>query len=151
MGFHVKYTDGSGEHEVELEIAPAEVEYPPAEAVTVRTSQDGNVILQRPLRDSRPRKWIWNGYGPNHSAFAAQWALLQSLGTRKRLEGGLSPTIGIWEDVSGAGGFDRMDGPSKVYTTVRFVQVTRKPEGSGPVRYTAEVEFYLADDSYSTY
>lgn len=59
--------------------------------------------------------------------------------------------MGIWENVSGAGGFDRMSGPSKVYTTVRVVQTNRTPAGSGPVNYEATAEFYIADDTYTVF
>jgi hypothetical protein len=153
MAFMIRYQDATGGMvDVTLDPAPAEVEYPDAQAVKVTASKDGNVIVQRPLRDSRPRKWRWVGYGPPHPAFAALWALLESLNARARAKAGLPVTVGIWEDVSGSGGFNRVDGAGgKVYTTVKLVQVNRTPDGSGPVFYESSAEFYIADDTCSTF
>jgi hypothetical protein len=152
MGFWIKYDAGLGPVEYQLALNPMEVEYPEQSLKTVLTSANGNIVIQRPLRDSRARKLIWRGYGPNHATFAAMWTLLESMDTRKRRESGLAPTVGIWEDVSGSGGFARMDGSSKLYTTVRVVSVDRQTrQGGGPVAFDSTLTFHIDDESYTNF
>lgn len=65
----------------------------------------------------------------------------------------MTPTVETWEDVSRAGGFDRLDGQgNRVYTTVKVVQVSRIPwSGGGPVRFASVVEFHIEDAAYSAF
>jgi hypothetical protein len=102
------------------------------------------------LRDSRPRRWLWSGYGPNDTEFAAQWAFLESLDAKAGLANGFPATVGIWEDVSGVGGFSKAVGSARTYTPVRVVQVSRQPRrGGGPVTYEAVLEFQIEDSNYT--
>jgi hypothetical protein len=138
--------------ETPLDPAPTDVEYPETRHIKQATTQDGATIVQRPLRDPRVRKWRWTGHQTETEPYATQWALLASLETRARVLAGLPATVEIWEDVSGIGGFDRMDGANRQYTTVRFLQVDRAPrKGGGPVVYESVVEFIIADPTYSTF
>lgn len=148
--FWIRYTDGSGTHEVSLTPTPTDVEYPLGDGSKVLTSQDGNVIFQRPLRDGRPRKWIWRGFGPNDASYSSLWSLLQSQTSKSRLAAGLSSAIEVWEDVTGAGSFDKTDGSgNKVYTTVRVYEASRKPAPAGPIAYESTFTFYIQDANYS--
>src|SRR5262245_24129655 len=106
--FSIRYENDAGNRVTAmLAIAPSDVDYPETRAFKALTSQDGRIVIQRPLMDERPRKWIWRGYGPSHSAFATQWSLLETLEQRRRLEARLPPIIEIYENVSGVGGFNR--------------------------------------------
>jgi hypothetical protein len=155
--FYVRYQErGTGGALVEVEaplLAPMDIEYPERRLHKVLTTNDGATVIQRPLRDSRPRKWIWRGHGRLSEPFASQWALLERLEYRARLASGLVPTVGIWEDVSGTGGFGRRDeSGSRVYTTVKLLQANRTPrQGGGPVIYDSVVEFYVDDPTYQAF
>jgi hypothetical protein len=59
--------------------------------------------------------------------------------------------VQVWEDVSGAGGFARMNGDNRVYTPVRIVQANRTPRGGGPVNYESVLEFYVDDPTYAAF
>lgn len=132
--------------------APSEVDYPEARLANVKVTQDGAVVIARPLRDPRPRKWIWRGHSPYDVAYANQWALLEALETRARLVAGLPPTVDVWEDTSGTGGFARKEGNgARIYTAVRIVQATRTPRGGGPVNYESVLEFFIADPTYQAF
>lgn len=123
--------------------------YPAPVALTI---PDGAIVIQRPLRDSRPRRWLWRGYGMNYAPFASQWAFLQSLDYQTRGAAGLVPTVGICEDVTGIGGFGQLSGGARVYTTCKVIQVTQSPrKGGGPVTYESLVEFYADDPAYAAF
>lgn len=156
--FWIRYEtrDGSGNLstvETQLALNPTDVDYPEFRNYKPLVTQDGAVIVQRPLRDSRPRKWVWKGYGPSIAAYSAQWQLLQSLDGRARLQANLSPTVEIWENVSGVGGFSRLNGDgSRLYTRVRLTQVDRTPrQGGGPVSFDSTVTFQLDDATYAAF
>lgn len=150
--FWIKYEDeNGGEVEVALNPPPREIMYPPRKHVTTQETQDGAVVIQRPTRDTRTRRLIWLAYGPKNEPFASQWALFESLECRSRMDAGLPASVGFWEDVTEAGGFDRTDGQGeKIYTRVKIIQVDRMPrQGGGPVRYESTVEFVIDDPSFS--
>jgi hypothetical protein len=151
--FWLRYETAEGVLETALNPAPMFVEYPPRRLFKERVTQDGAVVVQRPLRDHRPRRWIWQGYGPAHEPFATQWQLLETLEYRARLEAGLPGTVEIWEDVSGIGGFDRTDAPGgRIYTKVKILQTNREPRREGgPVVYESTVEFRIEDMSYKAF
>lgn len=46
----------------QLLIGPTYVEYPDRFVNEVRTSKDGYSIVQSPLKDTRPRSWVWTRY-----------------------------------------------------------------------------------------
>ena len=152
--FWIRFTDALGNTtELALNPSPTDVDYPDASLLKTLTTQDGSVIVQRPLRDARPRKWIWNGYGQPDADYVSQWTVLKACEYRARLRAGLTPTtIEIWEDTTGTGGFDRLDTlGGKVWTRVKLLQVTRKPSGPGPLRYESSVTFYVQDESYDLF
>jgi hypothetical protein len=157
MAFFVRYKDRVNgalvDVETSLSPAPTEVEYPDGRAQTVHVTQDGAVVVQRPLRDARVRRWLWKGYAPTHAPYAALWTLLKGLDHRTRLEAGLPGTVEVWEDMSGVGGFGEMDGANKRWTTVRVANVFRVPRsGGGPVRYDlSTVEFYVEDPAFGAF
>jgi hypothetical protein len=112
---------------------------------------DSAVVLQRPLRDGRPRRWLWRGHNAHDAAYVTQWATLAGLDARTLALPGLPPTLGIWEDVSGTGGFDRMNSGNRVYTDVTVTQATRTARGGGPTSWESVLEFYVTDPTYTDY
>ena len=151
--FYIRYADASNNLiERALTPAPNAVDYPDQALYKILTTQDGNVIVQRPLRDARPRKWTWRGYGQPDADYVALWSFLQSMSYRARMNQALTPTIDIWEDTTGSGGFDKLDSlGNKVYTTVKVLQVTRTPSGPGPMRYESSITFYIEDENYDAF
>jgi hypothetical protein len=137
-----------------LDPPPTEVDYPPARAFRAHTTQDGATVIQRPLRDNRPRSWVWRNYTDAHETYGPLWAILKSLDYRARLAAGLPGTVEVWEDVSGTDTLNRTNGSgAKVYTTVRVVQVDRQPgKGGGPVRFPESVfEFRIEDSTFTAF
>src|SRR5690606_33657832 len=122
--------------------APSDVTYPEAEAVAIKNSVDGNVVIQRPLKDGRVRKWHFQGWGKGSEPYETQWNTLQSLTTGRRSQNGQDPYVYVWEDESGVGGFDRTDSEgNRIFTRVRIAQANRVPRnGGGPVRYDSTLE-----------
>ena len=149
--FQIRYkaTQGGAYTTLTLNPAPSAVEYPERRAQKVHATQDGGIVVQRPLRDSRPRKWHWTNYPANYAAYASQWATLKALEYRTRLEAGQWPLVEVWEDTTD-GGFDRMDGATQVWTVVKLLRVDRTVRGSGPVVYSDSVlEFVIQDETFS--
>jgi len=137
---------------VTLRPGPTDVEYPETRAYKTMVSQDGAVIVQRPLRDSRARKWIWRRYHDDIPAYANLWTLLRSLEYRSRLAAGLPGTVEIWEDETGTGVFDRTTaGAVPVWTTVKLLQVHRKVQGGGGrTTYDESTMEFVVEDSAFT-
>lgn len=141
---------------VALTPGPTSVDYPPKRAFTVMTTQDGASVIQRPLRDSRSRKWVWTGYKSSalFAAYENQWQQLLALEYRTRLRAGKYPLVEIWEDTVPEGGFNRVDGNGdKLWTTVRFIQVDRTPrKGGGQLVYDeSTIEFVIDDTTYDAF
>lgn len=162
--FLIKYgTDAANTVFTTLKLAPqpTEVDYPERRNVNVKSSKDGSAILQRPLRDSRPRKWVWVGYNPLIATYENQWTTFQTLDAKARAEAGLNPVIYIWENDSVEGGFDRLSSGTDpdptysnvIWTAVKFVQVTRKSrKGGGLTKYDESIiEFVIEDGAYTRF
>ena len=118
---------------------------------TLLTTQDENVVVQRPLRDPRMREWVWVNARPTHLPYEDQWKVLESLEYRARLRAGKVPTVQVWEDVTDAGGFGRVDAQgNRVWTTVKALKVQRTPrKGGGTLVYETSVfGFVVADSSF---
>lgn len=161
MPFLVRHYDPIEGHKiVSLSPAPNEVEYPDRRAYKVKTMKDGGSVIQRPMRDGRPRQWVWNNYQKrDESPFHAMWTMLESFDAKARWSRGLAETtVEIWEDVTGTGGFDRLTNTSAPdlvsysnlqFTRVKFAQVSKSMrKGGGPVTYDAFVEFLIDDPKY---
>lgn len=155
--FWLRYTDRdeAGDlvtHEVALYPAPTGVEYPEQKNFKAFTTQDGAVVVQRPRRDARTRRWVWRGHPSTLAPYEALWQLLERLEYRARLDRGLPATVEVWENVSGVGGFDRMEGGERAYTRVKLLQVARTPRsGGGPIVYESHVEFQIEDSGYTAF
>lgn len=151
--FWIKYTDTLGNTvERSLDPAPTEIDYPETRLFKTITTQDGHVIVQRGMMDGRPRTWKWRGYGQPDANYVSQWTFLKSLDYFARRKALITPTIGIWEDTTGTGGFDKLDAlGNRVYTTVKVLQVNRTPSGPGPLRYETSFVFYIEDPSYDAF
>lgn len=142
---------------------PTSVDYPDVRLFRTKTSKDGATIVQRPMRDSRVRKWIWEKYKKKVPNYDVQWTLLETFDCQSRWEAGFADTrIEIWENDSDSGGFgDTTDGAVADTVTyinlkwikVQFLQVTRhvRPGGGEVVYDQSTVEFVVDDDNYFTF
>lgn len=142
--FEVRYKDEQGNNVTRvLTPGPTETEYPDRRLFTSRQTQDGNVVIQRPLRDPRPRKWSWKGYRAYMPQYQALWELLVQLEYRYRVQHNLEPLIEIRDTTTGEGGFEE-------FTRVKVIQVTRNTRpGGGFVTYeSTDMEFVIVDDRY---
>lgn len=140
--------------EISLRPSPTEIDYPEMRSYKLQVTQDGAIVIQRPLRDSRPRSWSWRGYPPTIVTYETQWKLLETMEYRARLENSLPGYVEVWEDVSGVGGLDKLDGSgNRIYTKVKFLQVNRTPrKGGGMVTYDeSRIEWVIADDQYMSF
>lgn len=162
MAFLVKYTTGTGTTVLSLHPRPTSVSYPERRTFKKKDTKDGAVVLARPLRDSRPRQWIWKGYRQWITGYAALWETFKTLDTKARVEASLSPTVQIWEDETGpdsgfglttGGAPDLVAYANLIWTTVRIIQVTREMrDNGGPLTFEKSiVEFTVEDDSFSTF
>lgn len=164
--FLIRYNDPPvGESIYRLSPFPTGVDYPEGDLINVQSSQDNNIVIQRPIRDDRPRKWVWNSYRSTVPRYEAQYQFLRSI-TEKSLwnDGNLIMTVDVWEDESGVGGLDRFDATlfsapdeaglsNLIWTTARVSNVYRtSPKKGGPPVYDETVmEFYIQDAAYTDF
>lgn len=154
--FYVRYkaTSGGAYTTIALNPAPTNVEYPDHRLYKAQNTQDGAVVIQRPLRDDRIRRWIWKAGRSTVTSYENQWQVLKTLEYRHRLRNNLHPIVEIWEDLTDTGGFGGLTaGSDKVWTKVKFLQVHRRlREGGGRVIYEDSIiEFVIADDTYTAF
>lgn len=142
---------------------PTEVEYPDTREFNARITQDSAVIIQRPLNDSRTRKWSWKNYRRSISAYESQWQILLTLEARQRDLDGKAPIVELWENVTEEGGLGELTDanppdltePSTniVWTKVKLLQVHRRARsGGGVVTYDdSTIEFIIADPTWENF
>lgn len=151
MAFQVRHKLANGTYAVAtLRPHPTDVEYPKRYDYETVASEDGAVTVDRPLHDSRERRWIWKAYRETVPGYTDLWTLLQSFDARTRAKAGLEPTVQIWEDESGIGGFDRMSGDDRVYTVVKILLTDRtlRPGGGPPIYDETFLSFVVIDSTY---
>jgi hypothetical protein len=156
MAYWIRYKDtaGGAYTTITLSPGPTEVEYPERRAMETKATQDGATVIQRPLRDTRPRKWVWKGYIPTLVPYTNQWNTLLSLEYSTRLEAGKYALVEIWEDVVAEGGFNRLDASqNKIWTSVKFLRVDRTAKkGGGSISYDDSfIEFVIEDTGFVGY
>lgn len=167
MPFLIRYsTDaapGSSYTVLELSPGPTEVEYPDYREMTLKHTQDHAVVIQRPIKDSRERKWVWKRYRPQAANYEAQWATLRTLEARQRDLDGKNPVVQIWEDETiGEGGFsdttddltpDLVTYTNIAWTEVKFTQVHRKSQkGGGLIIYDDSwIDFVITDPAWENF
>lgn len=160
----VRYYDTSVSTYLVAQIRPGfgGVDYPGNRLFERKSSRDHAVIVQRPMLDDRPRRWIWTAYRESMPLYRILWDLLSSLEIKNRLEAGYTdPRVQIWEDETASGGFGHTtDGnpPDLVaytnlrWTWVKFLQVDRtvRDAKSGALLTFDEtfVEFVISDPDY---
>lgn len=107
-----------------LSPAPTFVRYPDKFTIEPRTSRDGNPILQTPVRDTRPRQWVWKRYMSEYEGYDKLYNKL--LNYQERLRETATPPKPPWmwlkEDSSGNLTFRQWNGTTWV-ETVSWVRV----------------------------
>jgi hypothetical protein len=152
--FQVRWQETVGGPYTTLTLVPMPVakEYPERRALNVRVGQDGNVVVQRPMKDDRPRKWVWERMSDRVPAYTSMWTSLKALEYRTRLQANKPPLVEIWEGVTDEGGFGRLSGSTRIFTKVKFLQVHRvMASGAGSVYEQSFVEFYIEDSTYTEF
>lgn len=144
--FQIRYRAAEADPYTTLVLAPGptEVDYPERRLMKVRSTPDGAHVVQRPARDSRPRKWIWVGFKPTIVPYETQWDILKTLEYRYRLENALYPIVEVMEDVVEDGGFS-------AWVKVKFLRVERTV-AKGPSDITYEqsfIEFVVEDTTFT--
>lgn len=103
-GFWIAFANPDGSRntstEVRLSPSPSRVEYPIEPLGTRVDIPNGSLVAQVPLRDARPRRWVWEGYPASLVAYAALWARLEPLRARYRYQTGNSPYIWVRDQES---------------------------------------------------
>lgn len=140
----------------QLLIAPTYVLYPDHFDNVIRTSRDGNTIVQTPSRDSRTRKWVWRNYKtivPKYNQLFSQL-----LNYHYKLRIGASPPKAPWvylQDTETLNLVTRTwNGTIWVETPTFFkakvIQVTQNiaPQSGYPTYGETTFEFYIDDPSY---
>lgn len=167
MAFLIRYsTDdapGSVYTVLDLSPGPTDVDYPDFREYNARSTQDQAVVIQRALKDARPRSWIWLNYRPTIPGYESQWQTFLTLEARTRSQNNKNPVIQIWENETGnAGGFgETTDGldPDLVgytniqWTEVKFLQVSRRVrQGGGVVAYSESfIQFQITDPAWENF
>ena len=109
-----------------------------------------SALAIRHMATDMSRKPVSTNIVKGADAYGSLCTPVQSLRASVRWGAGLTPTIDVWEDVTGAGGFDKTDAQgNKVCTTVKLNEVSRTPAAGGPVFYNSSVTFYIQDANYS--
>ena len=157
MPFHVAEADSLGlimsGTMVQLVPGPTYVEYPPKFTNEVRFSKDGAPIVQSPLKDGRPRTWIWRRYRSKVPGYDALYNRLLNYQHRLRETSTppKSPWVWIRDTESGNLTYKQWDGTKwiEVETWVR-VKVTLVSQNiaqqGGPAVYEDTVFQFVIDD-----
>jgi len=146
----------------ELAPGPTEVDYPDYREYNLRTTQDSAFVIQRPIADARPRKWLWKRYRNTVPNYETQYDTLRTLEARQRHLDSRDPNIFIWENESDEGEFGALSSGTVPdlesytnisWTQVKFMQVHRKSAGGGgPVIYEDSwVEFVITDPAWESF
>lgn len=160
--FLIRYHNGTTNVVLQVRPKPTNVVYPEKRIFTEETTQDGSVVIQRPNRDHRTREWIWTNYPLRLQQYRELWETLETLDVKVRLIAGLIPTVEIWENQTGNGGFDGLTSgtdPDLVtysnldWTTVKIIHVTREHrDGGGPSAYaSSRVVFKVVDEAWDNF
>ncbi len=83
-----------------LSPGPSYVEYPPFFDQKGMVQSDQRVVVQGPLRDSRERKWVWEGYRHNILSYDTWYNQILNLQYDLRENAGLHANVFLKEDVS---------------------------------------------------
>lgn len=180
MPFLIRYSTNTGHSTFAVEQLspnPTEVDYPPTREYNARITQDHAVVIQRPIKDSRTRRWIWRNYRSNIATYETQWTNLKSMEARARALSDpepvapfttyadsltKNPLIQIWENITDEGGFgettddlapDLVSYTNIQWTQVKFLQVHRTTrKGTGYVVYDESfIEFVIADPAWESF
>ena len=180
MPFLLRYSKDTAHTSFVVEVLspnPTEVEYPQTREYNARITQDHAVVIQRPIKDSRTRRWVWRNYRPNIASYETQWSNLKAMEARARAlsdpepiapftvyddSSAKNPLIQVWENITDEGGFGETTddlAPDLVsYTNIEWVQVkflqvhrtTRK--STGYVIYDeSAVDFVIADPAWESF
>ena len=153
MPFRINHTRTDVTDPLELTPGPTEVEYPDFRLYNARQTQDSSLIIQRPLNDPRPRKWIWKNYRQSVPNYESQFDDLKLLEARQLDADGYSPIIQVWENESDEGGIGGGTEGSPTWVDAKILQVHRRTrKGGGIVVYDETwIEFIIVDSTWEEF
>jgi len=132
---------------------PSLVEYPERFTNDVRYSKDGNPIIQAPLKDGRPRSWIWKRYRntvPKYSTLYNQ-LLNYQYHLRQLATPPKSPWVYVRDTETNNLSFRQWNGTTwteiNTWVRVKVIMVTQQVgEGGGPAVYDTTTFTFVIDD-----
>lgn len=135
----------------QLSPAPTWVDYPERFVNTVRFSKDGAPVVQAPLKDSRPRTWIWKRYRSSVPHFDTLYNLLLNYQYKLRQATGQSPWVYVRDTESGNLTFRTQNGntftENASWVRVKVIQVTKNlAQQGGPAVWEDTKFVWVIDD-----
>ncbi|MBU8921010.1 MAG: hypothetical protein KOO63_04225 [Bacteroidales bacterium] len=163
MGFYVAEADSAGLINLGtaslLTPGPTYPDYPNRFETTTHVSQDGNVVVQAPLKDERIRHWVWKNYRYTVNRYPALFSQLLQLHYKLRLQEDTpkSPWVFLKEDVSN--NFGKLEFAAGVWTLnedyirVKVVDVTQNvAHEGGNVKYDeTRLSFVIDDNTWNVF
>ena len=157
MPFYTAESDTAGNIQsgtiTQLNPGPTWVEYPDKFDNEVRYSKDGNSIIQSPLKDSRPRAWVWRRYRQSISKYVSLYNLLLNLQYRNRITSpaAKSPWIYVKDTETNNLTYRQWNGTkwieSEDWVRVKVTQVTQQIAAQGGQAVYDETKFtWVIDD-----
>lgn len=139
--------------------APSFVEYPPRFNNVVKFSKDGSPIVQAPLKDGRPRTWVWKRYKATIPRYTNLYATILNYQYKNRQASipAKSPWVYVKESESGNLTYKNWNGTSFVETSdwvrVKVTQVTQNlGQGGGQATYDeTRLEFVIDDPRWNNF
>lgn len=142
-----------------LNPGPTYVIYPDHFENVVRTSKDGNVIVQTPAKDSRTRKWVWRNYKTVVPKYTQLFQQLLNYHYKLRINA--TPAKAPWVFVQDTetlnlgnktwNGTLWVEAPT--FFRVKVVQVTQNiaQQGGYPTYAETVFEFYIDDPNFNNF
>src|ERR1041385_1492730 len=107
---------------ITLSPGPTWISYPDHFYNTVKTSKDGNAIVQVPVKDARPRRWVWSNYRSSVPKYNDLFQQIINFHYKFRQNQGKSPWVYIRDTESLNLGYINLSGTTWVEASNDFIQ-----------------------------
>lgn len=161
MPFYIAESDLSGAIMsgtiYQLSPGPTYVSYPDKMLNTVKSSKDGNPIVQAPIRDPRPRTWIWKRYRASVIGYTDLYNKLLNYMYKFRITNlpAKSPWVYVRETETGNLSKIQWNGTKFVeindWVKVKITDVNQEiaQQGGYAVYESTTLTFYIDDTTYN--
>lgn len=138
---------------------PTYVDYPDRFTNEIRTSKDGYTIVQAPIKDTRPRSWIWKRYRSSVPKYDNLWNQIFNYQYRVRQNAipAKSPWVYVKDTESGNLTFRQWNGTKwiefETWVRVKVTQVTQNvaQQGGPTVWEDTKLTFIIDDNSWNNF